>query len=483
MALAEKITVLKPASSEATPQTAKPASVAVESENSAQMPSSRIPQTAGGGAEEASSSPDHVHPNLRSLGESATLAIQERSAALIAEGRRVYRIGFGQSPFPVPERIVEALRRHAPCKEYLPVRGLASLREAVADHHRRLDGIDANADGVLIGPGSKELIFLLQLVFRGDVLIPSPSWVSYAPQARILGRRPRPVPTEFDGGWKVDPERLVASCAEGGGPYLLILNYPNNPVGNTYSAAELEALAETARRRRILILADEIYGRLHFSGEHVSIARYYPEGTIVSSGLSKWCGAGGWRLGTVVFPPPLAGLREAMGAVASETFTAASAPIQHAAVEAFRGGADIDRYLAASRSVLGALGRRSAQILRAAGVRVHLPEGGFYIFPDLSPFAPALAARGITDSSTLCERLLAETGVASLPALPFGRPHEHLAARLSFVDFDGGRALEEHAGRSPDQELDDDFLERCCGDVLKAMELIASWLTDPAARS
>lgn len=419
---------------------------------------------------------DHVQAHLANLGESATLAINERSAALTAAGRRVYRIGFGQSPFPVPERVVEALRRHASRKEYLPVRGLAPLLEAVAEHHRRLDGIDAEAGRVLIGPGSKELIFLLQLAFDGDVLIPSPSWVSYAPQAHIVGRRAWPVPTTFESGWKVEPESLAQTCAAAGGPGLLILNYPNNPVGNTYSSDELEALAATARQYGTVILADEIYGRLHFSGEHVSIARHYPEGTIVSSGLSKWCGAGGWRLGTFLFPPALEGLLEAMGAVASETFTAASAPIQYAAVEAFSGGDDLDRYLRASRRVLGALGRRSAEILRLAGVRVHSPQGGFYLFPDFTPFAPELAARGITDSPMLCERLLSETGVATLPGLPFGRPREHLSARLSFVDFDGGRALDEHDRLPSDQELDDDFLERCCGDVLTAMRRIVEWL-------
>ncbi len=424
----------------------------------------------------ASETSSHVHPNLESLGESATLAIHERSAALAAEGRRVYRIGFGQSPFPVPERIVEALRRHASCKEYLPVRGLGELREAVARHHRRLDGIDADAGEVLIGPGSKELIFLLQLVFRGDVLIPSPSWVSYAPQARILGRRPRPVPATFEDGWKIDPERLARACT-GSGPYLLILNYPNNPVGNTYSAAELAAITEVARQHRVLVLADEIYGRLHFSAGHRSIARWYPEGTIISSGLSKWCGAGGWRLGTFLFPPQLESLREAMGAVASETFTAASAPIQYAAVEAFEGGADLDRYLCGSRRVLGALGRRSAQILADVGVRVHQPEGGFYLFPDFAPFAAELAGRGITDSPTLCDRLLAETGVASLPGLPFGRPREELTVRLSFVDFAGSRALAEQHELAPGDDLPQGFLERCCGDVLKAMELIVNWLS------
>ncbi len=418
---------------------------------------------------------DLIHPNLSKLGESATLAIHQRSAALAAEGRRVYRLGFGQSPFPVPERVVEALRRYAEHKEYLPVRGLAELREAVAEHHRRLDAIEGGAEDVLIGPGSKELIFLLQLAFRGDVLIPSPSWVSYAPQARMLGRRWRPVPTSFEGGWKVDPEQLERSCAGRDGPFLLILNYPSNPVGNTYTDTELQRISDVAHRHRIVVLADEIYGRLHFSGGHTSISRCYPEGTIVGSGLSKWCGAGGWRLGTLLFPPRLASLRDAVASAASETFTAASTPIQYAAVEAFRGGADVDDQLRVSRHVLGTLGRRSARILRAAGVRVHDPQGGFYLFPDFTAFAPSLAARGIADSPTLCERLLADTGVASLPGVPFGRPREELTARLSFVDFDGARALTECRAVSG-EEFPNALLERCCGDVLRAMQLIVDWL-------
>ena len=270
--------------------------------------------------------------------------------------------------------------------------------------------------------------------------------------------------------------RLAAACAGAETPRLLILNYPNNPVGNTYSPAELAALAETARRHHVLILADEIYGRLHFSGEHASIARFYPEGTIVSSGLSKWCGAGGWRLGTFVFPPQLADLRDAMGAVASETFTAASAPIQYAAVEAFRGGADVERYLADCRRVLAAIGRRSAEILRTGGARVQEPEGGFYVMPDFSPLAAGLAKRGIHDSPTLCERLITETGVATLPGQPFGRPRQELTARLCYVDFDGGRALAEAADVASGQDLGDDFVDRCCGEVVRAMELIVEWL-------
>ncbi len=118
----------------------------------------------------------------------------------------------------------------------------------------------------------------------------------------------------------------------------------------------------------------------------------------------------------------------------------------------------------------------AASLLRAAGVRVQEPAGGFYLFPDFTPFAHALSERDIQDSPTLCERLLADTGVATLPGEPFGRPRDELTARLSFVDFDGARALAESEAVPPDLELDDAFLDRCCGDVVRAMELIVEWL-------
>ncbi|KKL25743.1 hypothetical protein LCGC14_2402240 [marine sediment metagenome] len=123
------------------------------------------------------------------------------------------------------------------------------------------------------------------------------------------------------------------------------MNYPGNPDGNSYSAYELEAIARVARKHHILILSDEIYGETKYDGDHVSISKYYPEGTIVSGGLSKWCGAGGWRLGTFIFPKELDWLREAMCVIASETYTTVSAPIQCAAITAFRGAPSIEHYL------------------------------------------------------------------------------------------------------------------------------------------
>ncbi len=417
--------------------------------------------------------------NIRGLGPSATIAINERSKELRRQGKTVYRLGLGQSPFPVPTTVVDGLKLHAHEKDYLPSTGLPLLRETVAEFHRRKDGVEARAQDVLIGPGSKELMFLLQLVYYGELIVPTPCWVSYVPQAAILGRRVSHIHTRIEDGWKVTAElmeRHFAGEEDDYRPRILVLNYPGNPDGGSYGAEELRELASVARKYQVVLLSDEIYGQLHHQGQHISVARYYPEGTIISSGLSKWCGAGGWRLGTFTFPAELDWLLDAMAAVASETYTSVSAPIQHAAVLAFRGGMRIERYLWHARRILSALGNQCAEMLTAAGVRVYPPVGGFYLFPDFSPFAQRLAGRGISDSHTLCERLLAETGVALLPGTAFGRPLNELTVRMAYVDFDGAKALSASETLRLDHPLPEDFTRLWCRNVIKATRLLIDWV-------
>ncbi len=420
-----------------------------------------------------------LNMNVRGMSQSATLAIKDKCRALRQEGRHVYDLGLGQSPFPVPASVVEALRLNAPEKDYLPVRGLPALREAVAEFHNRTEGVDRSPEHVLVGPGSKELMFLLQLVFYGEIVLPTPCWVTYLPQARIIGRTLSFVHSSFESDWKISAERLQEALEltnDEGRPRLLVLNYPSNPVGNTYTVGELIALTQVARRFGLLVLSDEIYGQLQYDGGHVSIARFYPEGTILSSGLSKWCGAGGWRLGTFTFPPHLDWLLNAMAAVASETYTSVSAPIQYAAVQAFKCGVDIQRYLWHARRVLKALGVRCAQTLRSAGIAVRDPVGAFYLFPDFTPLTEPLKARGIRDGATLCHRLLNEAGVAMLPGSSFARSRGELTARMAFVDFDGGAALAASENIPLDQELPGDFLNQYCRNVLEGVARTAEWV-------
>ncbi len=423
--------------------------------------------------------PVSLNLNVRGLGQSPTLAIKDKCRALLREGKHIHDFGLGQSPFPVPSSVVEALRLAAPEKDYLPVKGLRALRDAVAQYHRKKDEIEAYPDSVLVGPGSKELLFLLQLVYYGEILLTPPCWVTYWPQARILGRRFSLIHTEYENRWNMSAEafdRALKVVGDDHRPRLLVLNYPSNPTGQTYTAEELEQIAAVARKYNVIILSDEIYGRLHFTGDHVSIARYYPEGTIVSSGLSKWCGAGGWRLGTFTFPRELDWLAEAMAAVASETYTSVSAPIQYAAVQAFNCGVDIERYLWHTRRVLSGIAVQITEILQSAGVRVHAPEGGFYVFLDFRPFKEALAQRGVTDGPSLCDRLLADTGVAILPGVAFGRPRSDLSARLAFIDFDGASALAASENVPLDSPLPDDFTIKHCRNVIEGVKKIADWV-------
>lgn len=189
-----------------------------------------------------------INLNVRGIQPSATLRINELSNQLRSEGRDIIKLGLGQSPFPVPERVVEALRTHAHEKDYLPVKGLKTLREAIAGYINRSERMRCSWEDVLIGPGSKELLFILQLAYYGDLLIPRPSWVSYAPQARIIGRSVYWLPTHAENNWQLTAEELDIICRDDPTrPRILILNYPSNPTGCTYTDDQLLALAHVAR--------------------------------------------------------------------------------------------------------------------------------------------------------------------------------------------------------------------------------------------
>ncbi|MBC8344052.1 MAG: aminotransferase class I/II-fold pyridoxal phosphate-dependent enzyme [Candidatus Marinimicrobia bacterium] len=415
----------------------------------------------------------------RGMGKSATLSINEKSTQLQAEGKIVHRFGLGQSPFPVPNCVIQALKDNAHQKDYLPVQGLPELQRSVAESHRNVDQLDIDPQNVMIGPGSKELMFILQLVFYGDILIPSPCWVSYQPQADIIGRKVRFIKTSYNERWRIMPHHLLDFLKrenDPGRPRLLILNYPGNPEGQSYSKHELEAIANIAREYNIIILSDEIYGRIHHEGEHISIARFYPEGTIISSGLSKWCGAGGWRIGTFSFPKTLSWLLKPMNAVASETYTSVSAPIQYAAITAFNGGKEIDEYLIHSRRILKTLGTTIYEEFKQANILIHKPEGAFYLFPDFSLFKENLKRRNIFDSQTLCKNLLQESCVALLPGSVFGRKPNEYTARLAYVNFDGDKALKGSMAVPLHQNLTLDHLGENMHPLMTGIHKIIQWI-------
>ena len=406
--------------------------------------------------------------NIIGLKASATLAINELSQKLITEGKEVFKFGLGQSPFPVPDIIVRELQKNAHQKDYLNVSGLMGLREEVANYHSNKNQYKYNAESVIIGPGSKELIFQTQLVLNCDLLLPSPSWVSYEPQAQILNKKVHWIKATAETNWHLDPEELDKTCASlDSVNKLLILNSPNNPSGTTHG--NLKELANVAKKHNVIIIADEIYAELDFTGEYKSITHHYPEKTIVSSGLSKWCGAGGWRIGTLVFPDELSYIRDSVRTVASETFTAVSAPIQYAAIKAY--SEDHSEYLENSRLILKMIGDYIYKELSSVGVICQKPQGGFYMICDFSNVENI--TQEINNDKTLCQKILNDIGFAMLPGSDFGLEEEKLLSRIAFVDFDGSEALKLISSKDFSQE---NSLDIICPQIVKGVSLLKEWI-------
>jgi len=385
---------------------------------------------------------DHVNPRFLAVKESATLAINQRARALRQAGHLVCHLGFGESPFPVPPPMVEALKAHAGEKAYLPGEGLPELREAAAAFLRR-QGHELHAANILVGPGSKELLFDLLAILAGPVLVPVPAWVSYAPQAALLGKPFVPLETSRERGYRLAPETLAQACRAHPGPKTLILNSPGNPTGTVYSPEDLEGLAEVCEREGVVVLSDEIYGLVTFAGGPApSMATVLPSQTIITTGLSKAFAAGGWRLGLAAVPEALGALMPSLRAMISETFSAVSAPIQYGALPAFAYGPEIAAFVETTTAIHGAAGAYLFERFQALGLLCPRPEGAFYLFPDFEPHGDALAARGITTGAALAEALLNDAGVATLPGADFGMPTDSLTLRVASVDYDGAEVLE-----------------------------------------
>jgi len=403
-----------------------------------------------------------IKKNLIKLKPSATLAINEKSKELIAKGKKVYRFGFGQSPFPVPEKIISALKKNANKKAYLPMQGLPKLRELISKYLTKMTKSKFNKENIIITPGSKEGMFLMHMAFNGDIILPAPSWVSYAPQANIASNKVHWIQTSADNNWfptAIELEKKIKLIKNKN--IILILNSPNNPSGTTCN--NLKELSKVAKKYKIIILSDEIYTDLKFDKKYESISKYYPEGTCITGGLSKWCGAGGWRLGFFAAPKQLNMLMDNLKVLASETFSTVNSPVQYAAVEAYQG--NYKEFKLKTTNILQAVGTYVYENLRSNKILINPPQGGFYLMPEF-------INKKYKTSSDLCVAVLKETGVALLPGSAFGFKPNKMLVRLSFTDFDGSNFLR---NISSGKNVSKSDVEKYAPNVVDGTKILSNW--------
>lgn len=377
-------------------------------------------------------------PTARHRHPSATLTMHEAVAARRAAGRETLHLGFGEASFPLPPSLREALATAAARTGYAPVLGIPALRAAIAAYLTRTRSLDTSPERIVVGPGSKPLIYALLHALEGDLLLPVPSWVSYAAHARLAGKRVISVETDPTDHLRLTPRALSAAYArarhDGADPRILVVNSPSNPTGGMLAPEDTAALAEWARSRGATLISDEIYAELaHGAIPHTSPARFYPEGTIVTGGMSKAFSAGGWRLGYAALPTSPAGgqLLGAVRALASEIWTAAATPIQEAAIAAFSPNPELDLYIRRSARLHAHATGRLYAALRDLRVPCPPPTGGFYLYPDFDPWRAALTERGIQTGLDLARHLLDQWDVAALPASEFGERPDALRLRLA----------------------------------------------------
>ena len=403
-----------------------------------------------------------IKDQINQLRPSATLAINEESNKLIKSGKKVYKFGFGQSPFPIPESVVIALKNNAGKNTYLPMQGLEELRLAVANNLNKVNKNNFTSSDIIIGPGTKELMFLTQIVFQGDVLLPAPSWVSYQPQAIIANNKVHWVQTTSNSNWFPTAEQLENKIKSIENKNILFfMTSPNNPSGSVCN--NLEEIAKVAKKYKLIILSDEIYSNLTFDNEYKSISNFYPERTIVSTGLSKWCGAGGWRLGFFAIPEQLKKLKDSLKIMCSESFTSVSAPIQYAAIEAYKG--NHSNYLNGVKKILSFIGNYVYENLKTNQINLTKPEGGFYLFPEFTNAK-------FSSSSDMCKDILSKTGVALLPGSDFGLDGKKMIARLSYTDFDGTSFLKDTIGS---KKLDNADIKKYAPNVVDGISKLKDW--------
>lgn len=359
------------------------------------------------------------------LKESATLKMSQLARNLKAEGHDVISLSVGEPDFDTPEFIRDAAKRALDdgYTHYTPVPGLMELREAICTKLKRDNGLTFTPANVVVSNGAKQTIYNLcqALLNPGDeVIIFAPYWVSYIEIVKLAGGVPVILSAGVEEDYKVGAEALAGAITNK--TKFVLYSSPSNPTGSVYTKTELATLAEVlAPHDNVLIISDEIYEHIVFDSVHESIAQFdaVRERTIIVNGMSKGFAMTGWRLGYMAGPEYVA---KACAKIQGQVTSGASAFGQKAAAEAL-----ITAPLFTQDMMRTFLGRREyvlGQLREIEGIKLSVPEGAFYIFPDVSAYyGKSYEGQVIKDSNDLAEAILNKAHIALVAGAAFGAPN------------------------------------------------------------
>lgn len=372
---------------------------------------------------------------IQALAPSATLAMSQKSAELKAQGVDVINLSVGEPDFFTPDHIKAAAQKAVDdnFSFYTPVPGYLSLRQAISDKLKRENNLDYTPEQIVVGNGAKHSLCnaVMALVNPGDeVIIPTPAWVSYVQMVNLAGGKNVLVPATLDQNFKITPEQLEAAITDK--TRLIILCSPSNPTGSIYSRQELRALADVlVRHEQVMIIADEIYEHINYVGGHESLAQFddIRDRVCIINGVSKAYAMTGWRIGYLAAPLWLA---KAVTKLQGQYTSGASSIAQKAAEAAYNGSQQC------VEDMRVAFERRRNLIVSLfkdiPGMRVNVPDGAFYLFPEVSAFFGKKAGECvINDANDLALYLLNEAHVATVSGDAFCCPGY---IRLSYATSD-----------------------------------------------
>jgi aspartate aminotransferase len=407
---------------------------------------------------------------------------QRKQCFLSGCGDTIYGLAFGQSPFHVPETITRALAENAAKGHYSAAEGILELRQAVAEFNQRHFNLDADPDRVVIGPGTKTLIAIIFNIVKGDVIIPSPSWIGYYPQVKLLEKHFHTIYLKPEFQYKLQPDdldRFLTGLHKE--QHILVLNNPNNPTGVLYNPSELNQLADICNKHHTMVLADEIYGLTTYNIEDfTSMGTIYPEGTFVTNGLSKDRSAGGYRLGSCVLPLNCSDeLIENFKKVAATVYTNVSTPTQYAAIQAYQPLPEIEEYFRITRQIHRIMGTfLSQEFNRIEGIRTTKPRGAFYFFADFNLLKDDLKKKGVKTSNELGAHLLSHPHhIAIVTGDACMLKSDDFGGRVAFVDYDGKTAYQQFKKNPPgNSSQEENFVHENAPLMVQAVEALKKYV-------